>query len=287
MPSSQPNPTAAVPRTAEEIAEAKQRRAVAFPLATGIVEVVSVERVTPKMARIGFAGPVLERMPDDEPGEIVTLIWPAEGRDVVLPAEGRWKFPPEAEGQHWRNYSVRRFRRNVSGHGTVLEADFVLHGDHGPATRWARRAAVGQRLGIAGPRMHWVSDPEAAWSVLVGDETALPAIAATLERLPRGHRALAFIEVDGPEEQQAIEVVCDAQVVWLSRDGAPAGTGTRLVDAVRAAELPPGRGKAWAAGESMAIRDVREHLRDERGLPPEALHAIGYWRHRKTPDDVV
>ncbi|MBF6619142.1 MAG: siderophore-interacting protein [Patulibacter sp.] len=274
-------------RTAEEIAEAVQRRSVRFPLVTGIVEVVAVDRVSPKMARIGFAGSVLDEMPHDEPGEIATFIWPDEGREVVLPISGSWRFPPGAEGQHWRNYTVRRLRRGVPGHGTVLEADFVLHGDHGRATRWAGQAAVGQRLGIAGPRLHWVSDPEAEWSLLVGDETALPAIAATLEQLPRGHRALAFVEVDGPEEQQAIDAVCDADVVWLSRDGAPAGTGTRLVDAVRAAELPSGRGKVWAAGESMAIRDVREHLRDERGVDPETMQAIGYWRHRETPEDVI
>ncbi len=273
-------------RTAEQIAEAMQRRAVKFPLACGVVEVVSVERITPLMARIGFAGPVLDEMPNDEPGEIVTFIWPVEGRDVVLPTAG-WKFPPEAADQHSRNYSVRRFRRDVPGRGVVLEVDFVLHGDHGRATAWAGRAAVGQRLGVAGPRMHWVTDPDAEWTLLVGDETALPAIAATLESLPAGHRALAFVEVAGPEERQPIDTACDAHVVWLSRDGAPAGRGTRLVDAVRAADLPAGRAKVWAAGESMAIRDVREHLRDERGLPPDTLHAIGYWRHRETPEDVV
>lgn len=274
-------------RTAEEIAEAMQRRAVRFPLVAGIVEVVSVERITPKMARIGFAGPVLDEMPNDEPGEIVTFIWPAPDREVILPPEGTWKFPPEAADQHARNYSVRRFRRDDPGHGSVLETDFVLHGDHGRATAWAGRARIGQRLGVAGPRMHWVSDPDAEWSLLVGDETALPAIAATLESLPSGHRALAFVEVDGPDERQPIDVACDAEITWLSRDGAPAGTGTRLLDAVRAADLPTGRPKVWAAGESMAIRDVREHLRDERGLPPDTLHAIGYWRHRETPEDVV
>lgn len=273
-------------RSAEQIAAAMQRQAARFPLVAGIVEVVGVERITPRVARIGFSGPVLDTMPNDEPGEIVTLIWPAEGQDVILPIEGRWAFPPEAEGQHWRNYTVRRFRRDDPRHGSVLEADFVLHGDHGRATAWAGRAAVGQRLGIAGPRMHWVTDPDAEWSLLVGDETALPAIAATLEQLPSGHRALAFIEVDGPQEQQPIAATCDAEIVWLSRDGAPAGTGTRLVDAVRAAELPPGRATVWAAGESMAIRDVRQHLRDERGLPSETVHAIGYWRHRTTPEDV-
>lgn len=270
-------------RSPEQIAEAMQRRAQRFPLVAGIVSVVRVVRLSPKMVRIAFAGPVLDELPSDEPGEIVTFIWPREGAEVVLPASG-WRFPPEADGQHTRNYSVRALRRAPGA--TELDVDFVLHGDHGRATRWAGAAAVGDRLGIAGPRMHWVSDPEAEWTLLVGDETALPAIAATLEALPPGHVAHAFVEVDGPDEQQPIAARCDARIRWLSRDGAPAGSGSRLVDAVRAAALPSGRAKVWAAGESMAIRDVREHLRDERGLPPESLHAIGYWRHRETPADV-
>lgn len=271
-------------RTADEIAEALERRSAAkFPIAAGIVAVAAIERLSPRMARITFEGPVLDEMPADEPGEIVTFIWPVAGTEVILPTEG-WKFPPEAKDQHSRNYTVRRF---LAEDGTRrLVADFVLHGDHGTATAWAGRAQVGDRLGVAGPRLHWVSDAEADWTLLVGDETALPAIAATLETLPAGHPVIAYVEVDSPAEEQQLDLACDARITWLSRDGEPAGTGTRLVDAVRAAELPEGRAKVWAAGESMAIRDVREHLRDERGFPPETLHAIGYWRHKKTPEDV-
>jgi NADPH-dependent ferric siderophore reductase len=270
-------------RTAEDVAEAFERRSAAkFPIAAGIVTVAAVGRLSPRMARITFEGPILDGMPNDEPGEIVTFIWPVEGAEIVLPTEG-WRFPPEADGQHARNYRVRMVH---PGLGARLVADFVLHGDHGRATAWAGRAQVGDRLGIAGPRLHWVSDPEAEWTLLIGDETALPAIGATLESLPAGHRVLAYVEVDGPAEEQQLELACDATITWLSREGAHAGTGTRLVDAVRAADLPSGRAKVWAAGESMAIRDVREHLRDERGFPPETLHAIGYWRHKATPEDV-
>lgn len=271
-------------RTPDEVAAMLERRAARFPIATGMVSVAGVERVTPGTARITFEGPVLGGLPSDEPGEIVTFIWPDEGAEVVLPTGG-WRFPPEAEGQHSRNYSVRFLERDDGV--ARLTADFVLHGDHGRATRWAALAEVGDRLGFAGPRLHWVSDPQAEWSLLVGDETALPAIAATLEALPEGHPAIAYIEVDTPDDQQEIDVVCDARITWLFRDGAPAGTGSRLVDAVRAAELPEGRAKAWAAGESLVVRAVREHLRDERGLPRETIDAIGYWRHRKTPEDVV
>jgi NADPH-dependent ferric siderophore reductase len=269
-------------RTAEQVAETEARRAARFPIAAGVVTVVAVDRLSPRMARIAFEGPVLDAMPHDEPGEIVTFIWPVPGAEVVLPTDG-WRFPPEADEQHARNYTVRTFRRDGTPRLTV---DFVLHGDHGRATAWAGRAQVGDRLGVAGPRLHWVSDPEADWTLLVGDETALPAIGATLEALPAGHRALAFVEVDGPDERQELDLACDAEVTWIHRAGAPAGTGSRLLDAVRAAELPAGRPKVWAAGESMVVRDVREHLRDERGIPREHLQAIGYWRHRETPEDV-
>lgn len=269
-------------RTPEEIAEAMQRRAVGFPMATGLVEVRRITPLTPRMARITFAGEALTAFPNDEPGEIVTLIWPAEGQDVVLPESG-WKFPATAKGQHTRNYTVRRF----VAHGEEMDLDFVLHGDHGRASRWASNAQPGDVLGIAGPRMHWVTDPEAEWTLLAGDETALPAIGAIIEALPEGHEVRAFIEVANAAEEQRFDARCAATVQWVHRDGAPAGTGTRLADAVRAATLPEGRAKVWAAGESMAVRDIREHLRDERGLPPETLHAIGYWRHRETPDDVV
>ncbi|WP_320670846.1 siderophore-interacting protein [Patulibacter defluvii] len=275
-------PTPTPTRTAEQIQAAIERRVVRFPLACGLVEVAAIEDVTPRMRRFTFAGEALRAFPNDEPGEIVTFIWPAAGREVVLPETG-WRFPPEAGDQHSRNYTVRRF----AAHGERMEVDFVLHGDHGRASRWAARAQVGDVLGIAGPRMHWVTDLDAEWTLLVGDETALPAIGAIVEQLPAGHPTVAIVEVADGAEQQRFDAACDLDLRWLHRDGAPASGGSRLVEAVRQATLPSGRAKVWAAGESLAIRDVREHLRDERGLPPETLHAIGYWRHRDTPDDVV
>jgi NADPH-dependent ferric siderophore reductase len=256
-----------------------------FPLHTGIATVTSVTRITPRMARITLGGDAVAGFPDEQPGEILTLIWPAEGaEEPVFPLEG-WRYPPGTPEQHARNYTIRAYGAGGDGLPCVT-IDVVLHGDHAIASRWAGSVAVGDTIGIGGPRVHFFADPDADYTLLAGDETALPSIAATLERLPRDHRALAFIEVADAAERQAIEARCDAEITWIHRDGTPAGRSTRLLDTLRAATLPPGRAKVWVAGESLAVRGLREHLRDERGLTIGPMQAIGYWKHRDTPDDV-
>ncbi len=253
-----------------------------FPLRTGIATVTAVRRLTPRMARITLGGDAVAGFPDEEPGEILTLIWPADGaQEVVLPADG-WRFPPGTPEQHARNYTVRRYDAGAPS----VTVDVVLHGDRAIASRWGGSVKPGDTIGVAGPRVHFTTDPDADFTLLAGDETTLPSIAATLERLPSGHRALAFVEVADADERQALEPACDAEVVWVHRDGDPAGRCPKLLDALRAATLPPGRAKVWVAGESLAVRALREHLRDERGLPIGPMQAIGYWKHRDTPEDL-
>lgn len=253
-----------------------------FPLRTGIATVTAVERITPRMARITLGGEAVAGFPDEQPGEILTLIWPADGAtDVVLPLDG-WRFPPDTPEQHARNYTIRRYDPTAPS----VTIDVVLHGDGSRASRWGGSVRPGETIGIAGPRVHFEADPDADYTLLAGDETALPSIAATLERLPAGHRAIAYIEVADADERQALEPRCEAEVIWVHRDGAPAGRCTKLLETLSAATLPPGRAKVWVAGESLAVRGLREHLRDERGLKIGPLQAIGYWKHRETPDDV-
>jgi NADPH-dependent ferric siderophore reductase len=265
------------------MAAATAAQARPFPLHTGIATVTAVERITPQMARITLGGDAVAGYPDEEPGEILTLVWPAEGaEEPILPLKGTWRFPPDTPEQHARNYTVRMYDAAAPS----LTIDVVLHGDGAIASRWGGSVQPGDRIGVAGPRTHFITDPDADYTLLAGDETALPSIAATLERLPEGHRALAFIEVADAGERQDLEPRCDAEVVWIHRDGEPAGRCPKLLEALRTATLPDGRAKVWVAGESLAVRGLREHLRGERGLRIGQLQAIGYWKHKKTPEDV-
>ena len=249
-----------------------------FPVTAGTATVANVEDVTPRMRRITIADEGLRRLPVEEPGEIITLLWPEEGKPLVLPEEG-WRFPAGvAERQHARNYTVRSWE---PGSDEVV-IDFVVHGDHGRASRWAAAAAPGHEIGYAGSRLHWLPVATEGWALLVGDETGLPALSAIAEDLPAGMRAIALVEVEDEAERQPIDTAAELEVRWLHRDGAQAGQNTLLVDAVRELDLPEGQGRAWGGGEALAMRDVRRHLKDERGLPGEDTQVLGYWKHRTT-----
>lgn len=252
-----------------------------FPARTGFAEVLRREQVTPHMARITFGGDALAELPVETPGEIITLGFAPVGEELTLP-RGGWRFPGGIE-QHWRNYTVRGYDP-VSGE---LAIDFALHSEPvGIATHWAIHAAPGDRVGFAGPRIHWEPEPRQAdeWELFAGDETALPAISAILESLPPGARAIAFVEVADAGERQRLDLRADVDLRWLYRGGAPAGTSTVLIDAIRAAELPERTARSWGAGEAGVMRQLREHLRDERGLPRQRVKVGGYWKHRRTPD---
>ena len=224
------------------------------------------------MARITLAAPAFADFGVTEPGEIITLGRAAPGEELVLPQRG-WRFPAGSPEQHWRNYTVRRHDPARA----EVDVDFALHDDRGQATRWATDAAPGDRAGFAGPRTHWKRDPDADWSLLAADDTGVPAALDILETLPAGHRAIALLEVADGREEQPVETPAEVDVRWLSRDGCPPGTTTLLADAVRELELPPGRGRVWGAGESRAMRRVRDHVRRGRGVAKEAVSVLGYW----------
>jgi NADPH-dependent ferric siderophore reductase len=174
-----------------------------------------------------------------------------------------------------RTYTVRAFDP-AAGELTI---DFVYHGDEGVAGPWAAAARPGDLLRLTGPGGAYTPDPDADWHLMVGDEAALPAIAAACERVRPGVPVLAFLEVDGAAERQPLAGAVDAR--WLDRD--PSAPG-RLADAVRAASFPPGRVHAFVHGEAGTVRDVRRHLLDDRGILREALSVSGYWRRGRDED---
>src|SRR5690606_15876510 len=121
--------------------------------------------------------------------------------------------------------------------------------------------------------------------LFAGDETALPAIGTLVESLPEGVRAIAFLEVADAAEEQPLASPGDLTVRWLHRHQAPAGHTDLLLQAVREADLPPGRVLAWLAGEAGMVRALRRHLVNDRGVPKRSIDFAGYWRVRLTQDD--
>jgi NADPH-dependent ferric siderophore reductase len=221
--------------------------------------VLRTERVTPHMVRLVLGGPDLVDLPAGEfADEYVKLLFPREGID--RPA--------------LRAITIRRWDA-VTGELTI---DVVDHGPEGLAGPWAMDAAPGDEIPLRGPGGGYSPRSDVDWHVLVGDESALPAIAAALERMARGVAAYAFVEIADKDEEQPLPTAADLSVVWVHRDETPSGPGEALVDTVRGAWLPTGSGQAFVHGEAGMVRQVRHHLRFQRGVALELLSASGYWR---------
>ncbi|MEE1753219.1 siderophore-interacting protein [Streptomyces sp. SP18CS02] len=260
------------------------------PLPVRHVHATAVRRVTPRLVRVTFGGEAPACFPPGGPDQQVKLFFPRRGQSVpVLPepdADGdvmRWYAAYNAmaaDQRPWmRSYTVRA---HDAGRGTI-DIDFVLHagGAEGPATRWARAARAGDTLGMFGPSELFARqvDPRAGdWTLMVADHCALPALATVAEALPAGRRAVAYIEVPDAAEEQTLRSAADLSVRWLHGEGL-------LLDAVRSLRPPTGAGYAWLAGEADAVRALRRHLVDERGLDRRSVDFAGYWRRRLSQDD--
>ncbi|HJV71966.1 siderophore-interacting protein [Ideonella sp.] len=165
-----------------------------------------------------------------------------------------------------RDYTPRRF--DNAARELVLE--FVLHGE-GPASAWAEAAEPGQMLRVAGPRGSFLIPTDYDWHLLVGDETALPAIARRLEELPAGTKVFAILQAADPADRRELPTAADLQLDWVADEAA-------CLVAIRAFALPPGEGYVWAAGEGGAMAELRRILVDEKGHDKRAIRAAAYWK---------
>jgi len=234
------------------------------------LQVLRVVDLTPRMRRITVGGPELAGFISLGSDDHVKLFFPQTAEEhaaldnLELSAGVKNKIMPPM-----RDYTPRRY--DLSTH--ELDLDFVLHGD-GPASTWAAQVQPGQYLHIGGPRGSMIVPDIFDSYLLIGDETALPAIARRLEELPANRRALVVIEVENQQEQQPLKSAASIEVIWVHRD-APADN---LLSTVEGLNIPSGELYTWVATESALSRKVRRVLLDTHGLNEEFVKAVGYWR---------
>ncbi|MFV2102597.1 siderophore-interacting protein [Micromonospora sp. LOL_024] len=232
-------------------------------------------RPTAHVIRLVLGGPELAGLPVGEfTDHYIKIVFPVVGVDHPRPtdlAAIRRELPRE-QWPRLRAYTVRAWDA-VNGELTL---DVVHHGDEGLAGPWAAALRPGDEVLFTGPGGAYAPSPEADWHLLVGDESALPAIAASLARLPAGASAHVFVEVDGAADEQPLPSPGVVHPTWLHRGARPVGEA--LVAAVRGLDFPSGTVHAFVHGEASVVRQLRRLLRVERGLSREWLSISGYWR---------
>jgi NADPH-dependent ferric siderophore reductase len=242
-----------------------------------MLEVLRTRRLSPQLLRVTLTGEDLRGFVSASFDDHVKVFFPGPGQArPILPTVGPdgITMPPGVPRPAARDYTPRRYDADAN----ELDIEFVLHGD-GLASTWAAQAQPGQYIGVGGPRGSFVVPTGYDWHLLVGDETALPAIARRLEELPPGTRAIALLEVADASAEIPLPAAHDGiSVRWLHRNGAEAGDAALLEQACRDVELPPGEGYVWAAAESAAARAVRQVMVQERGIDKSRIRASSYWK---------
>ncbi|MCF4121441.1 siderophore-interacting protein [Antribacter sp. KLBMP9083] len=208
------------------------------------VHVSRVTRLCPSFVRITFTGDDLDRFADNGRDQRIKFVLPAPcgGWDDLVRDDPdwftAWRELPDERRNPLRTYTVRSVRQRTR----EVDVDVVLHGDSGPASRWALGAAPGEPLVLMGPNAAFdgphggveFAPPSRSHALLLaGDETAVPAITAICESLPEDAVGEVFLEVPHPEDGWALEAPEGVRVHWLARDGRE--HGEVLVPAVRAA----------------------------------------------------
>jgi NADPH-dependent ferric siderophore reductase len=204
-------------------------------------EVIGREELSPHLVRVVLSVPAFAST--GIPDEWVGLVVPGQFQS--------------------RYYTVRSYAE------ARLTLDIVVH-ETGLVTEWAARPEiVGETVTISEPKGSFEQPPGAQWLMLVGDLTALPAMARIASETTLPTRIWAEV----PDVDELTGYLPDsADVTWL------AGHGDQLAATVEGLEWPDGEGYFWMAGESAQMRAIRKHLMRERQLPSHAYDVMGYWR---------
>ncbi|WP_224372110.1 siderophore-interacting protein [Hyalangium versicolor] len=226
--------------------------------------VTSVESLTPRMRRIRFTSPDLADFNSPSPDDHIKLFFSQQDGAAAQPV--------------MRDFTPRAF----DNAGKSLTIDFAIHGS-GPATEWAAGAQVGQLLEIGGPRGSTLVPDDFDWYLLIGDESALPAIGRRVEALRSGVPVTTVVAVANEDEKQTFTTRASWRPTWVVR-GEPGEQDAELLRRALVGFTPPaGDGFVWIAGEGSIVREVRTYFVEERQHPSDWIKAAAYW-HRGTDD---
>jgi len=248
------------------------------------------ERLSPHMVRVHLGGPAFDDfVAGADPQSLAAtdtyvkllLAKPGLGLEPPYDLEALRETLPKQDRPARRTYTVR-----AVDHGTrTIAIDFVVHGVDGLAGPWAASAQPGDRLAMSFPGGGYApSDDPAVTHVLLGDDSALPAIGAALEAMHAAATGVALVEVAGPGDEQTIRHPAGVDLRWLHRDATGAEPGTLLLAAAGALSRPSSPVQVFAHGERAAMKAIRRLLQDEWQLEKRDLSLSAYWALGRAED---
>src|ERR1700712_964681 len=148
-----------------------------------LTEVRRSEPIGESMIRIVLGGEELERFTASPyTDSYVKLVFLSPGVEYPRPLDVNAVKTTHA-AEDWprlRTYTVRDWDAELK----ELTLDIVVHGYSGLAGPWAKGFKPGDEVFVVGPGGDYAPDPSADWHLLVGDESALPAICVSIGSLP-------------------------------------------------------------------------------------------------------
>ena len=257
-----------------------------------VLDVVGTEWLSPQLVRIhlggdGFdafvAGADPERLAKTDKYVKILFAKPELGLEPPydLDALRETLIPEDMPAR--RTYTVR----TVDMEARTLAIDFVVHGDEGIAGPWAAAAVPGDRVSFSGPGGQYAPSNDGVEYLFIGDDSAIPAIAAAVDAMPVAARGLVLIEVEDDAHEVPLSVPAGVELRWIHRraeDEARADYGTALVAAVQALAPPTGPVDVFAHGEREAMKELRRILHTEWGLDRRSMSLSAYWAKGRSED---
>jgi NADPH-dependent ferric siderophore reductase len=256
---------------AEEQSPARRRRE---PPPLRPVTVTHRDELSPRMLRLRFRGPGIADMVPVAPAASVRLLVPSPGTaDLVMPGwNGNEFLLPDGSRPSLRTFTPRP----VDTDPDRLELWIVRH-PGGAVSDWAETVTPGAPAALSGPGRGHALDADARHHVLLGDETALPAVDQLLGVLGPDTTVAVHLEIEVAEARIPIAHHPGATVSWhvRARDEPP---GASLVAAATTLDPTDPGLRVWAGGEAAAMQSIRTVLFRDGGLPRDCASIRGYWK---------
>ncbi|NNG37758.1 siderophore-interacting protein [Flexivirga sp. ID2601S] len=283
------------------------------------VRLAARQRRSPHLVRLTFADPTLADFADNGYDQRLKVVLPQDGGLPLaeFPMGDDWftvwRGQPTDRRAHIRTYTIVAVRPGAG----EIDVDFVDHGATGPGSRFGGAAPIGEEAIILGPSASYDGThgglefrrefAGSARQLIVGDLSALPAIAGIARELPSTATGLISIEVPHAEDAHGVEAPAGVKLDWCIASAGDdqmgtvrrwlTGLGPLHGDQVRTtviddggedpywevtapgadAATPPAI-SAWIAGESGRVRALRRMLVDDFDVPRAAVCFMGYWR---------